>query len=712
MNPRLRSKFTPTALASLLGLAVIALPLAAQTRYTADDLGPVGSSVGIDPILSFGINASGQVAGYNSTPGSGVYTAIRYAGFSVTSLGALPGDTSGQAIAINDSGQIAGHSGNTTGTSSFLAAPQKVFLYNNGTFQILGSPANVAAINNAGQIVGAISGRAGIYTNGTLQLINTLGGSVNRAQGINSNGDVVGWSNTANNERHAFLYSGGVVRDLGTLGGATSQAQAINASGQIVGYGLAANGATHAFLYRDGTLSDLGAPTGETESRAYAINASGQIVGYIGGSANIPRAFIHAGGTFTDLNTLIPTRVAGTSGFSNLTFATAINDAGQIVGIGSYIQSGATSSTTHGFLLTPVPAVYPAALTASPGGTVAFASSTTLPGATYQWSLNGFAIAGATSASLVLPNISSAQTGFYACTVSHANARATSAASTLVVNSTATPGRIVNLAIRTSAGTGAQTLICGFAIGGAGTTGTKAVLIRGTGPALATFGVPGTLADPRIELFSGTTKLTENDNWAGDPQVTAIGAQVGAFTLTDPASKDAAIYRPALATGSYTVQVSGVGNTTGVALAEIYDATPLPEVTPATPRLINVSARAQVGTGGEVLIAGFVIGGSTAKTVLIRAVGPTLANFGVGSVLADPQLQLFQAATVIAANDNWGGDPQLATVGTSVGAFALGHAASKDAALLVTLPPGSYTAQVSGVGHTTGIALIEIYEVP
>jgi hypothetical protein len=112
------------------------------------------------------------------------------------------------------------------------------------------------------------------------------------------------------------------------------------------------------------------------------------------------------------------------------------------------------------------------------------------------------------------------------------------------------------------------------------------------------------------------------------------------------------------------------------------------------------------------LIAGFTIGGTTAKTVLIRAIGPTLAAFGVTGTLADPRLQLFAGTTLIRENDNWGGEPQLTAVGNAVGAFKLDEAASKDAVLLVTLPPGSYTAQVSGISNSTGIALIEVYDVP
>jgi hypothetical protein len=126
---------------------------------------------------------------------------------------------------------------------------------------------------------------------------------------------------------------------------------------------------------------------------------------------------------------------------------------------------------------------------------------------------------------------------------------------------------------------------------------------------------------------------------------------------------------------------------------------------------VNVSARTQVGTGDDILVAGFAIGGVSARTVLIRAVGPALAGFGVSGALVDPRLQLFSGDTMILDNDDWAGDAQLAAAGASVGAFPLPSGAGRDAALLVTLPPGTYTAQVSGASGGTGVALVELYEV-
>jgi hypothetical protein len=160
---------------------------------------------------------------------------------------------------------------------------------------------------------------------------------------------------------------------------------------------------------------------------------------------------------------------------------------------------------------------------------------------------------------------------------------------------------------------------------------------------------------------------------------------VGAFPLAAGSLDAALAVSPVPA--SYTVQVTGNTGGTGLALAEIYDATALTALTSTSSRLVNVSARTQVGTGGDILIAGFAISGTMNKTVLIRAIGPGLAPFGVTGTLADPRLQLFAGTSVLRENDNWGGDAQLTAVGDSVGAFRLADGASRDAVLLLTLAP-------------------------
>jgi hypothetical protein len=273
------------------------------------------------------------------------------------------------------------------------------------------------------------------------------------------------------------------------------------------------------------------------------------------------------------------------------------------------------------------------------------------------------------------------------------------------------PGRLINLSILTSVTAADPLFTLGTVLGGAGTSGAKPLLVRAAGPSLSPLGVGGPLADPKLEMFSGQTVVAANDNWGGTAALSNAFAQVGAFPYTGVTSRDAAVYNAAQAAGNYTVQVSGVGGATGPVIAELYDATASGAFTTTTPRLVNVSVLKQIGAG-ETLTAGFVVGGGTAKQVLIRAVGPTLGTaFGIPGVMADPKVDLYSGQAVIHANDNWGGGGTLATAFASVGAFALGTA-SKDAAILVTLTPGNYTAQVSGVSGSGGLTLVEVYEVP
>jgi hypothetical protein len=275
--------------------------------------------------------------------------------------------------------------------------------------------------------------------------------------------------------------------------------------------------------------------------------------------------------------------------------------------------------------------------------------------------------------------------------------------------------RLINLSVLSPLAAG-EVMTIGMAIGGAGTSGTKAIVVRAAGPALSQFGVSGALPDPRMTLInqgSGGTVAANND-WAGDVALAAAFAQVGAFPYSAD-SKDAGISLPTLGPTNYTVQVSDAAAGAGTVITELYDATPGSAYTATTPRLINVSVRKQIAAG-TTLTAGFVIDGSTNKTVLVRAVGPSLGlpPFNISGVMTDPKLDLFDNATGVKLNENndWGGGPVLGAGFTSVGAFALATAATKDAALLVTIAPGQYSVQVSGADGGGGLVIVEVYEVP
>ncbi len=327
---------------------------------------------------------------------------------------------------------------------------------------------------------------------------------------------------------------------------------------------------------------------------------------------------------------------------------------------------------------------------------------------TYQWRFNGEALANGTFATYSATSISFGYTGSFDVLISDGIRTIASAPAVVTV---VPVSRISNLSILTSITASDSLFTIGTVIGGAYTRGSKEVLIRAAGPSLTQFSVSGTLADPKLSLFAGQTVIATNDNWGGTAALSNTFSQVAAFAFASPISNDAAVYQQSLPTANYTVQISGVGGAIGAVIAELYDATPESLFTATTPRLVNVSVLKQINVG-ELLTAGFVIGGTTSKQVLIRAIGPTLGGtpFNVPSVSADPKLDLFSGQNVIHSNNDWGGGSELATIFANVGAFSLGST-SKDAALLVTLAPGAYTAQVSGVGGASGLTLVEVYEV-
>ena len=388
--------------------------------------------------------------------------------------------------------------------------------------------------------------------------------------------------------------------------------------------------------------------------------------------------------------------------------------------------TGTIAVTVAGAPTAPVVTIQPVPAITMVSGTVntvvfTVAASGT-PAPTYQWQRNGVNVTGKTSPTYVLTNASDAQAGTFRCIVTNSQGSVTSNPSVLTFAAAPNPGRVINLSVLTALAAN-ESMSMGTVLGGVGTSGNKALLARAAGPSLGQLGVTGTLPDPTMTLVNSNTGATvaTNNDWGGTPTLSNAFAQVGAFAYVSGNSKDAALFQSgptALAPSSYpagyTVQVSDTGNGAGTVIAELYDATLNSAVTATTPRLINVSVLKQIAAGGS-LTAGFVIGGATAKTVLVRAIGPGLSQFGVGGVMSDPQLALFQGSAKIAENDNWNGDSQLTQVGWSVGAFSVPDPTSKDAMVLITLQPGAintFTAQVSGVGGVAGSVLVEVYEVP
>jgi hypothetical protein len=359
-------------------------------------------------------------------------------------------------------------------------------------------------------------------------------------------------------------------------------------------------------------------------------------------------------------------------------------------------------TTSGGVSVGPSPTI----LAQPTAGTLAYGGSTTLTvnavstsPISYQWTRNGVVIPGATAASLVATSA-----GNYAVTVRTNSGTVTSSVATLVVGN-----RLVNISSRVQVGEGANVGIAGFVIPKT-SDATKRVLLRAVGPSLTKFGLNALLARPVLSVFNAAgTVIASNSGWNDAKEIAAMSAAVGAFELVT-GSADAAMIVD-LAPGTYTAQVSGAQGGTGLALIEAYEAGA------DTNQLINISTRAQVGTGAQILIGGLVVGGTAPVRVLLRAAGPGLAQFGLSGVLTTPVLSLYDTSgKLMAVNTGWSNGSSndailAANAAASAGAFAF-QPGSADCALVLTLPPGNYTTQVTGSGSSTGIALVEAYQLP
>jgi hypothetical protein len=268
-----------------------------------------------------------------------------------------------------------------------------------------------------------------------------------------------------------------------------------------------------------------------------------------------------------------------------------------------------------------------------------------------------------------------------------------------------------NISTRAFVQTGDDVMIGGFIVQG---TEPKKVIIRAIGPELTQYGVPNVLANPKLELHNGTGALiASNNNWA----TTIIGGIVTSNQVHDiqasghaPSDQLESAIIAELPPGNYTAIVRGVNNMPGVGLVEVYDLNP-----EGNSVLGNISTRSFVQTSDEVMIGGFIVQGTQSKRVIVRAIGPELTQYGVPNVLANPTLELHDGAgALIASNDNWvttiiGGiiaSNQVAEIRASGQAPHDG----RESAIIAELPPGNYTTIVRGVNNTTGIALVEVYD--
>ncbi|MGC2625586.1 MAG: aryl-sulfate sulfotransferase [Candidatus Udaeobacter sp.] len=252
----------------------------------------------------------------------------------------------------------------------------------------------------------------------------------------------------------------------------------------------------------------------------------------------------------------------------------------------------------------------------------------------------------------------------------------------------------LNISTRGLVGSGDNVLIGGFIING---TDPKSVVLRALGPSLSGFGVSRVLADPVLSVYNSShTRIATNDNWKSDPNHFIV--ESNGLAPTNLAESATALSLPP---GAYTVVVTGKDSPPGIALVELYDISPLSHST-----LGNISTRGSVGTGDNVLISGFIVGDVGSSTVVVRAIGPSLASHGVSGVLSDPTVTIYDSSgSVIASNDNWLDNINWVDIRKNT----LSPVDPRESALVLHLPAGKYTAIVSGANGATGNALVEVY---
>lgn len=269
-------------------------------------------------------------------------------------------------------------------------------------------------------------------------------------------------------------------------------------------------------------------------------------------------------------------------------------------------------------------------------------------------------------------------------------------------------GKLVALSARAQVGTGDQILIPGFVVTG---NDPQSVMVRAVGPTLTDFQVTGALDNTELRVLRDNTSLDSNIGWnnaANEDEIRSTAEDIGAFPLPEGSGDSVALLT--LNPGIYTAHASGVGSTTGIALIEIYDADPAT----GTSRLTDLSIRAQVGANADILIPGLTVGPGEPTTVLVRAIGPGLEQFGVGNFLESVTLNLLSDGISIVSNTGWSTAANAAEIESAsalIDAFEL-EPGSGDSAVMVTLNPGNYTLHVSSNTGEGGVALVEVHEVP
>jgi len=344
--------------------------------------------------------------------------------------------------------------------------------------------------------------------------------------------------------------------------------------------------------------------------------------------------------------------------------------------------------------------------------------ATDRPGANvkFQWLRNRVPLKEESDAVLVLKNASSADAGSYQCILTNSAGSVTTEEAKLRVIGDSCPGHLSMMSCRTFSGAGEKRLIAGFVVGCSAMRGSMPVALRASGPRLAALGISRALTDPVLVLRDEDKVIAVNRGWAGDKLVASVAEVANAPEWDDPSSRDSAMVRT-LPCGAYTAEVFSDKGDTGFAEAEVIDARPPSQFTHDSTHLVNFSVRSPVGLGPNVPVMQFSVGGTTSVTLLIRGMGPALSALGIADVLKTPSLLLYRingdgSQTWLQSNTRWGGKRYLSEIADEIGAFPWKGALVADATILMTLQPAKYLLILAGDRGETGVAIMEIYEVP
>jgi probable HAF family extracellular repeat protein len=591
--------------------------------------------------------------------------------YTLTDLGILPGYIESNAVAVNNAGQIAGNLFDSTGV-------RHAFVYSNGAMTLLPvvsglDRATAVSMNNAGQIVGIMGDSHGnsvafSYLNGTTVALGCGNcGTDSNADDVNDSGQVVGVK-----QIYAFIFPSTYLR-FGS-GYTSGEAFSVNKSGQVVFEQTNGLVGEELFLYSNGTFKDLGIAvagvSGVGGTRPCTINNSGQIIGsfpYVGGDTGHP--FLYSNGSVTDLGPAVGNRAT----------LYDINNAGQIVG-GLGVPAFVYYINGANYVLSNL------AISGGTGWVFYDARGINDSGQIVGRGYNNNSTDRRTRGFLLTP------TG------------------TPTPTPPPTPGSLGNVSTRLQVGTGNNVLFAGFIVQG---SASKTVLIRSAGPSLTSFGVPGALGNPQLELHDAHNTIGTNDNW----QTTQLGGviisdQVAAIQNSGEVPRDPA--EPAiiatLAAGQYTAIVQGVGGSQGIATVELYDLSPNNGAI-----LANISTRGFIQTGDKVMIGGFIVVGQTSR-VLILATGPSLIPLGINNALTNPKLELHDVNGTLAANDDWQttqlGGIIISDQSAAIQNTGLAPTNPAESGIIATLAPGNYTAIAQGVNSEIGVGLVQVFALP